>query len=172
MNKSSDANNKPALILFLGILFLLGGGACAVFGFLKSINVLGIAGLVLLAVGALVFVFGIIRAIKIKKYKALYNDPNARVTDAKFVKAKMSSYSTKSIGVGMIDVPTSINVYKKIIYTYTDENGVEHTVTSLMSYTPNQVRHLESLGTFKIKCAGKDSAIIEDIPDENKHFNL
>ena len=95
-------------------------------------------------------VFGILRALSIKKYKALYNDPNAHVTNAKFVKAKMSSYSSKSVGVGPVNVPTSINVYKKIIYTYTDETGVEHTATSTMSYTPNQVKHLEGWGTFKI----------------------
>ena len=118
MKKSSDANNTPGLILFLGVLFILGGGAACVFGFLKSIKVLGIVGLVLFAVGVLVFVFGILRALSIKKYKALYNDPNAHVTNAKFVKAKMSSYSSKSVGVGPVSVPTSINVYKKIIYTY------------------------------------------------------
>ena len=56
MNKSSDANNKPGLILFLGVLFILGGGTCGVFGLLKSNTILAVVGLVLLAVGALVFV--------------------------------------------------------------------------------------------------------------------
>ena len=74
--------------------------------------------------------------------------------------------------VGKINVPTSLNVYKKIIYTYTDENKIQQTCKSVLSYTSNQVQHLQNKGTFKIKCKGNLSAIIEELPAQNKNFNI
>lgn len=172
MKKSSDVNNSPVAILVIGTIFTVGGGLLGAFGFLKSKALIGVLGLGLLAIGLIILAYGILKATKLKKYKALYNDPNAHLTDAKFIKAKLSSYSSKSVGVGNLDIPTSINVYKKIIYSYVDETGVEHTVKSLLSYTPNQVEYLQNLGTFKVKCSGNLSAVVEEVPNENKHFNI
>ena len=172
MKKSSDINNKPISIIIIGSVITILGSVFGVLGISKSKVVFGIVGLLFLVVGLAVLAFGILKFIKLKKYKELYNDPNAYVTEAKFIKAKMSGYSTKSVGVGSIDIPTSINVYKKIIYSYVDETGVEQTVKSVLTYTPNQVEHLQKMGTFKVKCKGKQSAIMEEVPNENKHYNV
>ena len=172
MKKNGDANNNPALIIALGLLFAIGGIGCLALLTKGYSVVLLSVGVILTPIGILLFVFGILRAKKLKEYKNLLNDPNAHATDAKFIKAKMSSYTTKSVGVNGINVPTSVNVYNKIYYSYTDENGVAQTVKSTLSYTRNQVEYLQNKGEFKIKCKGNVSAIIEELPEQNKNFNI
>lgn len=172
MKKNGDANNNPTLIIVLAVIFILGGlGSCvAVIGNFQAF--LLVLGLILLAVGILFMVYGIKRKKTLKAYSELLNDPNAFMTTATFVKAKFASYSSTSVGVGGISLPTSVNVYKKIVYTYVDETGTTQNATSSLSYTPNQVDYLKEKGTFKIKCKGKVSVIIEEIPTQNKNFNL
>ena len=172
MKKNGDANNNPVLIIVLGLLFLVGGVVSLII-LCKGFNgLLLTVGLILTPVGILFIVFGIMRAKKLKAYKELLNNPNAHITDARFLKATFASYTSKSFGVGGISVPTSVNVYKKITYSYTDDNGMVQTGKSVLSYTPNQVEYLQNKGMFKIKCKGKVSAIIEEIPAQNKNFNI
>ena len=164
--KNNDANNKPWLILLIAIVFVLGGGAAILFT--PWLEMGSIIGLILCPVGILLFVFGLLRAIQISKVRNLMYDASAIETTANFVKSKVSSYTSTSIN----GVPTSMNVYRKIIYTYIDENGVSHTVKSTLSYFGNQVDYLKNLGAFRIKCKGKVSVIIEPLPDTNSNYNL
>ena len=107
-----------------------------------------------------------------KKYKALIQDPHAYTTNAQFIKATVSGYTRRSVGVGNVDITTSMNVYKKVHYSYVDEAGVTQTVKSVWSFTPNQVEYLKDKRFFKIKCKGNFSAIVEEVPEQNKHFNV
>ena len=63
-----------------------------------------------------------------------------------------------------IPLSFSATIFKKIIYKYIDQNGVEHIAKSAISYTPNQVEYLKDLNEFKIKCDRKVSIITELIP--------
>ncbi|MBQ8615368.1 MAG: hypothetical protein IJ415_02260 [Clostridia bacterium] len=172
MKKNGDANNNPVLVIVLGLIFAIGGIACLAMLTKGFSGMLLTIGLILTPIGILFIVYGIMRAKKVKAYKTLLNNPNAHITEARFVKATMSSYTSKSFGVGGISVPTSVNVYKKIHYSYTDENGMAQTGKSVLSYTPNQVEYLQNKGMFKIKCKGKLSAIVEEIPAQNANFNI
>lgn len=172
MKKNGDANNNPKLIIVLGLIFAIGGIGCLLILSRGFSGLLLAVGLLLVSFGSLLFVFGILRAKKIKAYKNLLNNPNAFMTEAKFIKATFAGFSSESAGVGRLQVTTSVNVYKKITYSYIDENQVEQTGKSILSYTPNQVEYLQQKGSFKIKCKGNLSCIIEELPAQNKNFNI
>lgn len=173
--KNKDINNKPALIFLFAVLFL-GGGLAGIIGFWnKDVEdktfLLGVCA-VFVVVGLYLTIYGIIRAVKLSTVKKLKDDPTAFVTDATFIKANFSSYSSSSISSGSVTVPTSINVFMKITYEYVDEMGEKHVVKSTSSYYPKQIEYLQQKGTFKIKCRGKYSEIIEEIPEVNSKFNI
>lgn len=173
MSKNGDVFNKPwALYTMSGLFLALAIGSLVLF-FTKEKNVifLIIAGVFAL-VGLIILPIAIVRGIQLKKYKALISDNSAYVTKARFVGSRISNYSSQSIGVGKLNVPVAANVYRKIIYTYYDENGVQHTVKSKLSYFKNQVEYLKNMEEFAIKCKGKLSAIIEPVPENNKDFNF
>lgn len=172
MKKNGDANNNPTLILIIAVIFALGGLILIGVNFSQFQAVVLIIGIVLLAAGVCLFVYGIKRSKAMKAYSELLNDPNAFKTTATFVKAVFSSYSSKSVGVNGFNLPTSVNIYKKVCYSYVDENGERHDAKSVLSYTSNQVEFLKQKGTFNIKCKGNVSAIIEEIPVQNGAFNL
>lgn len=172
--KNRNINDKPGALIAIGLLFLLPGIALIISYFLvKNFPILVvIVGAVFAAVGLFIFIFGILRTKTMKKYKALLNDPNAYTTDATFIRSRFSSMQGSSVSVGFVTAPISADIYKKIIYSYTDQNGQHHEVKSIMSFVPNQVRYLEQKGTFKIKCDGAVSAVIEELPDISATFNL
>lgn len=173
--KNHDINNKPAFIFVLAAIFFSGGLAGLIIFWNEEFEYkiwVMIALAVLMVAGVIFVVYGSLRLVKLTKSKRLKNDPNAFVTDATFIKANFSSYSSSSIGVGGIAIPTSLNVYKKITYEYVDEMGEKHVVKSNLSYFPKQIEYLQRKGTFKIKCCGKYSEIIEELPEVNSTFNL
>jgi len=172
MKKNGDANNNPILIIVLPIIFILSGCMCLLLT-LKSFDALVLLiGCILLLAGIALFIFGIKRSKMLKAYKSILNNPNSHITEATFIKATISSFTSKTVGVNGRSLPTSINVYKKIKYSYTDENGVQQIGKSVLSYTSNQVKFLQNKGKFRIKCCGKISVIIEEIPEQNANFNL
>ena len=169
--KNNDINNKPAFILVLAVIFIGGGLA----GFINVFNsdfeyrtLFLIVTPILMLCGLIFAVYGTIRLFKLNKAKKLKNDPDAYVTDATFVKANFSSYSSLSFWI----IPISINAHKKITYEYVDETGVKHVAKSTLSYFPKQVEYLREKGAFKIKCKGKDSVIIEELPESKSLYNL
>lgn len=172
MKKNGDANNNPVLIIVFSLIFVIGGIACLAMLTKEFDGLLLAVGLILTPIGICLLVFGVMRTKKLKAYKRLLNNPNAYITEGKFLKAKFAGYSQKSVGLNGMNIPTSINVYKKVIYTYTDEKGLVQTGKSILSYTPNQVEYLQNKGTFKVKCEGNVSCIIEEIPTQNKDFNI
>ena len=172
MKYSKKAGKDNIILLIVGIIFAIAGISFLIaLATGASINCLWF-GLGFFAAGALLSAFAISQIVLVNKCKKLYNDPNAFVADAKFVKSVLVGYSTRSVGVAGIDVPTSINVYKKIVYEYTDETGTQQKVKSPLKYVPAQAKFLEEKGTFKIKCKGKLSVIIEDLPDEKARYNV
>ncbi len=173
--KNKDINNKPALILVFAAIFLIGGiaGLIAAIGSKSEDKTLFLVITILLIVIGVVFVvYGSIRAKKITDRKKLLNDPNAFVTEATFIGAKMSSYSSSMTTVAGIPVSGHMSVYKKVIYEYVDENGVKRTAKSNLSYFPKQIEYLKNLNKFKIKCKGNISEIIEEVPEVNSKINL
>jgi hypothetical protein len=181
VNHKKDANNNPVLIAVLGVLFAGFGGLAVYLGATQkmvsedgtdSSKMLLLIGAVLAAVGVLFIVLSIIRGKAIKAYKALLADDGAYQTKATFLRKKLSSTTSSSVGVGRVNVPTSVHVFYKVFYSYKDETGVEHTVKSTMSYTREQAEHLESLQTFAIRCRGNVSAIVEEMPQTNSMFNI
>ena len=172
MKGARGAESSTILLLVAGVLFIA-GGVFSVVAYAKGASDIMIwVAVGCFALAALCLTFGILRLVKVNKCKALIEDPNAYTTEAKFIKSVMVSYSTRSVGVGNIDVPTSINVYKKVVYEYADENGNYQKVKSVFKYFPKQVDFLKEKGTFKIKCKGKLSAIMEEMPDDNSRFNI
>lgn len=172
--KNNDMNNKPVGILAIAILFIAVGvlaGVCYFNGTLTETWAILVA-VLLLVVGIIFVVFGTYRAIVLSKVKKLLNDTSAYETSAKFIKSKTSGFSSASVGACGVNVPISANVYKKVIYEYIGELGVPHVVKSVYSYFPAQVKKLESMGSFKIKCKGKTSVITEKLEDPKSTFNL
>ena len=181
VNHKKDANNNPVLMGVLGVLFGGFGGLAVYLGATQkmvaedgtdSSKILLLIGAVLLAVGVLLVVFAFVRGKAIKEYKALLNDESAYQTKATFIRKKLSSTTSSSVGVGRVNIPTSVHVFYKVFYSYKDETGAEYTVKSTMSYTREQAEHLESLQTFAIKCKGKVSAIVEELPQTKDLFNI
>ena len=162
--KNGDANNNPKLIIAIAVVFILGGAVGSV-ALLKNPEWWLALTITLFILGIIFLVFGIKRSKLLKSLEVLKADPLAFETTAKFVNAKLSSYASKSSSVNGVPLSFNANVYKKIIYTYHDKNGVEHTAKSHLSYTQNQVDYLKDKRTYKIKCDGALSIIVEEIPD-------
>ena len=173
MSSNKDINNTPWALYLTSILF----GVVGVVGFVmyftreKEIFFLILGGLFLL-IALCVLPYAIVRTKAIKIYKEILHDESAFITTGTFVKSKFSSYQRSSTRVGKLDVTLNTNIYRKIVYTYVDEKGVKHTVKSKISYLKNQVEYLKNKGVFAIKCRGKDSVIIEPVPENNKSFNF
>ena len=175
VNYKKDANNNPILIGILGAVLVAFGGVAFFAGIASkddSATMLMLIGALFLAIGAIMFVFAFIRGKAIKAYKDLLNNPSAYQTKATYIKKRLCSTNSTSVGVGRVDIPTSIHVFYKVYYSYTDEFGMNHDVKSTMSYTREQAEHLESLGTFAIKCKGEISAIVEELPSTKNLFNI
>ena len=172
--KNRNVNDKPAFLLTIGSLFAVIGIALVVAYFVvpKFPVLVIVVGAIFSAVGIFIVIFGIFRARAVKKHNELLKDENAYVTEATFIKSKFSSYQGSGVSVGLVTAPITADIYKKIIYSYTDENGVYHEVKSIMSFVPKQAQFLKEKGTFKIKCKGKISAVIEELPDINAHYNI
>ena len=164
-HKNGDANNNPLLVMILGIVFLLGGGGLTAFAILQNKYAFLGAAIPFILIGIFFIVFSILRSKIMKKAKLLEADGNAFIAKAKFVKATFSGYTAKQSSIGGVPISGDLKVYKKIHYTYVDQNGVAQKGKSIFSYTDNQVRYLKSLGEFDIKCDGKFSVIIQEIPD-------
>ena len=173
MKKNGDANNNPTLMFIISIIFIAGGIGAIVANLIGATETLFlIVGIVLLLAGCAIFVYAILRTRVLKAYKKLLEDEFALVTDATFIGSKLSGYTSKSVGVNGFNVPTRVNVYKKIIYEYTDEFGIKRTVKSTLSYVSKQIEYLQQKHTFKIKCRGPISAIIEEVPEIDSRYNL
>lgn len=169
--KNKDVNNQPVFLFILSVFFLGVGLAGLIFSWnadIENKTLILVAFAIFAVVGLYLLVYGIIRAVKIGTVKRLINNPYAFVTDATFVKANISSYSSTHIN----HIPTSANVHMKITYEYVDEMGEKHVVKSISSYYPKQVEYLRQKGTFKIKCDGKYSDIIEKLPEANSRYNI
>ena len=123
-------------------------------------------------VGLAIFIYSIINLIKVNKCLKLMKNPLAYETTATFIKIKDAGSTTTSVGVNGVEVPTSINVYKKVVYEYTDQLGTNHTVTSTLKYVRIQAEHLQKLGKFKIKCNGALSVITEELPQPKSNYNF
>ena len=181
VNHKKDATNNPILLGFLGALFAIMGGIALFIGLTQEVTGEdgGDSSMMVVLIGALFFAVGVgficfafIRAKTIKEYNALLEDLGAYNTKANFIKKRIYSSSSTSVGVGRIDIPTSVHVFYKVYYSYRDEVGVNHEVKSTMTYTREQAEYLESLGTFAIKCKGKQSVIIEEMPQTRDLFNI
>ncbi len=173
MKKNGDANNNPIFMFIIAVVFI-GGGLLAMIVKTEEAKPvwLTIVGVVLLVAGVAIFAWAIYRAIVISKYNKLLKDTTAYMTEATFAGSKFAGGSMTSVGAGGIAVPVKASVYKKVKYTYKDETGAMHTATSINSFTPNQVSFLEQKGTFKIKCKGSVSAIVEEVPNMNAMYNI
>lgn len=172
MKKNGDINNNPIMLIFLSLIFLATGIVCLVMLTTDFNGILLLIGCLFTPVGLVLLVNGFYRAVKLSQYKKLLNDPNAYETQAKFITSKVSSYKSQTVSTSGATLPTSVSIYKKIIYSYTDENGDEQTVKSLLSYTINQIEYLQGKEVFKVKCKGKLSAITEQLPDPKKDFSI
>ena len=175
--RNNDTNNKPLAIFVCSALFIFAGIGAIILNFVKNFE--GLASVVIFAfcavfeiVGIIMLVYGIIRTKAIKAMNKVLNDESAYTTTAKFIGSKISGYSKTDVKVANVEIPTSINVFHKIIYSYVDENGVERTVRSVLTYFPQQAKYLKEKGEFAIKCKGKVSAIIEELPEVSGRYNI
>ena len=141
-----------------------------------------VLGSIFLVVGVIILCWAIYRTILIVKYNKLLKDTTVYITEATYMGSKLAGGTITQVGghpmseggtiASLGDVPLKASVYKKIKYTYRDEKGVTHNVISINSFTPNQVSFLEQKQTFKIKCKGNMSAIIEELPEMNPMYNV
>ena len=170
----SNQNNDMYLTLFvfgiLGFVFTVLGSIFVYVGLTQEVEsepgvdgelMFVIMGSAFAAVGILFVILALINFKGIREYKKLLADPSMYQTKATYIKKRIYGSST-----------TSGDVFYRVYYSYRDEIGVEHTVQSVMSYTKEQAEHLESIRTFTIRCKGKLSAIIEEIPQARDLFNI
>ena len=171
--RNKDTNNNPFLVFMIGILFAGIGGVVIWLNIAKKmmIPVLLIGGLMAFC-GTVFIIFAIKRSFEIGAYKRVLKDVHAHVTEAKFLSAKTTGATSTRVGGNMARHTVSKSVFKTVYYSYFDENGHFHEVKSALSYVPKQVNYLQQKGTFKIKCRGKVSVIIEELPKTNEKFNL
>lgn len=171
-----DANNDPVSMIVLGAIFVGITGYTYFSGQYNDSTATKIGVVVFGVVGICMVVYGIYRAIVLSLLKKLQNDENAYTTVAKFTGTKVVSSTTNrtNAGFGNQQLTTAFNarIYQKVLYTYSDENGVERKGKSLLSYYPNQVKYLEEKRTFNIKCKGNLSLITEEVPTEQNLINI
>ena len=157
MNKSNDLKNKPLLLVILGCIVAFGGLVFIPILFSSfSVPVL-IFGLILILGGVVIIVYGSLKLKTFNKIKELLKDETAYITEATYIKATVAS--TNSM---VLFSPSAAERYRKVVYKYTDESGVNHTATSYITYNDKQVDYLKNKGVFKIKCKGELSVIIEE----------
>lgn len=161
-----NANDKPWIIFACAtIFFWLGGLFCYVIinqgDILYNLLPLAISA-ILTVVGALFYVTWIYRTILISLHNRLLFNPDAFETTATFIAVKNNGYTA---------VNGHVTYFETVIYDYEDENGVHRVVKSILSLLPEQADYLKEKGTFKIRCKGKISAIIEDIPGRDIYYN-
>ena len=161
-----NVNDKPWLIFLVAtIFFWIGGLFCWIIidrgNILYSLAPLAISA-ILTAVGGIFYVFWAYRTILIYLHNRLLFNPDSFETTATYSSSKVSGY-------------TSVNgnsaVFETMSYEYTDEKGIIRVVKSIMSLTPEQVDYLKQKQTFRIRCKGRISAIIEDIPGREIYYN-
>ena len=161
-----NANDKPWLIfLFASVFFWIGGLFFWIIIKTGNIfyNLMPLAiSVILTAVGALLYVIWIYRTILISLHNRLLFNPDAFETTATFIAVKNNGYTA---------VNSHVTYFETVIYDYEDENGVHRVVKSILSLLPEQADYLKQKGTFKIRCKGKISAIIEDIPGRDIYYN-
>ena len=176
----SNQNNDMYLTLFvfgiLGFVFTVFGSIFVYVGLTQEVAsepgvdgklMFVIMGSAFAAIGILFVILALINFKGIREYKKLLADPSMYQTKATYIKKRIYGSSTTSV-----DVSDSADVFYKVYYSYRDEVGVEHTVQSVMSYTKEQAEHLKSIKTFTIRCKGKRSAIIEEMPQARDLFNI
>lgn len=172
MGKTSDPMNRPWKLFLFTAFMMMVGFVFIVMAILFDSNLICfiVAG-TFFVISFILLGIAIYRQNVMKKYNALLRDDSAMITMAEFKGAKFSNYSSRTITIGNKTITTGFTVFRKIIYSYVDEAGVQHTVKSKISYFKNQVEYLRQKGMFAIKCKGRESAIIEPVPENNKNFN-
>lgn len=163
---TTNVNDKPWIIFLIAtIFFWIGGLFCWIVierGYiLYNIMPLAISS-ILTVVGGILYVFWAHRIILIYLHNRLLFNPDSFETTATYSSSKISGYTS---------VNGNAAVFETMTYEYTDEKGVIRVVKSIMSLTPEQVDYLKQKETFKIRCKGKISAIIEDIPGRDIYYN-
>lgn len=168
-----DVNNKPAVLYLMMSLFIAFGIVLTVMYFVYGQNLifLIVAG-VLYAVGLAILPYAIHRTKKMREYRSLLKDQTAFITTARFEDAKFSSLQRKTFVGIKHNYTIGATVFRRIIYSYVDENGVPHKGKSQITYVKDQVEYLKQKGEFAIKCKGAKSVIIEPVPENTKNYSM
>ena len=111
------------------------------------------------------FPYAIRHAQADKIYKRLCSDPMAYTTDATYFEDTQLEEMAKKLSslASMIqDTP--------LLYKYKDEMGVQRIAQTSDTYTKKEHEYFKNKGTFKIRCQGKYSVIISDMPIDDCDF--
>ena len=84
----------------------------------------------------------------------LLGDPDAYETIGRYIPKKVKFTDVVHFGLS----------FEKIFFEYIDENGVHRIAKSVKGFAPEHAEYLKGVGQFKIRCKGKYTAIIEDLP--------
>ncbi|MBE5758361.1 MAG: hypothetical protein E7345_05530 [Clostridiales bacterium] len=112
-----------------------------------------------------VFLFGLFTygylhdVIKYHLNKKLLNSKTAVKNKARYIGCKYSNSTSQNIN----GVPTRLNVKYKVKFAFTDENGIERTITSAEEYTFKEVAYLKYKQDFEILSHKKRAIIVEDL---------
>ena len=156
--KKGVSINRIRMIFFAALLLLGLGSFVLYFTWQqKQIFPLFIGGLFVVC-GVVEFCYSIYEFFNFIKANRLFNDPNAYITNAKFIDLKNAGKT--SVGARN---SRELCCYYKIKYEYTDENGVLRRAVSLDTYLSDQANKFLKMGTFSVKCKGKNSVIIENL---------
>lgn len=168
-----DINNRPVALYILMSFFMAIGVVFTVMYFTADKNMifLIVAGVFYL-IGFAILPYAIHRQKKMKEYRSILKDETAFITTARFVDSRFSSFQRKTFVGIKHNYTIGFTVFRRIVYSYVDENGVEHTGKSQITYVKNQVEYLKDKGEFAIKCKGDKSVIIEPVPENTKNFNM
>lgn len=91
--------------------------------------------------------------------KKLLNNKTATKNKARYIGCKYSNSTSQNIN----GVPTRLNVKYKVKFAFTDENGIERTITSAEEYTFKEVAYLKYKQEFEILSHRKRAIIVEDL---------
>ena len=150
--------------LFAAIGLLVPEGVME-FGMQSELLMFVLIGTVFAFIGLAMFPYAIRHAQADKIYKRLCSDPMSYTTDATYFEdTELNEMAQKlsSLAPMVQDMPLS--------YRYKDEMGVQRIAQTSDTYTKKEHEYFKNKGTFKIRCQGKYSVIISDMPIDDCDF--
>ena len=160
-----NVHDHPVAFTVLSLILCVGGIFAIFYMFtpegIFDFRVFLIA-MVLITFGFLCLFMNFRRLVALAIHERLLYDLTAYETKAKLIHSSVTYTITNPEGI----------TFEAITYAYRDENGIYREVVSIKGIDYGSIQYLrQKEDGFKIRCKGKYSAIIEEIPGKIMYFN-